>query len=81
VSRPARVGAHRAAARDKGAVEQHLLDPLVIVEILHVPQVRHCGRDVRVQVRRAMPGDLQAVRCRQPGAAEELGDAAAPRHV
>jgi hypothetical protein len=34
----------------------------MVVEILQVPQVRHRGSHVRVQVRRAVPGDLQADR-------------------
>ena len=37
--------------------------------------------DVRVQARRAVRGDLQVVRGGQGGAAQELGDPAASRHV
>jgi hypothetical protein len=60
---------------------QHQFDPLVVVEVLQVPQVRHRGGHVRVQVRRAVPRDLQVVSCGERGAAEELGDPAAPGHV
>src|SRR6185437_2830720 len=52
-----------------------------VVEVLHVPQVRHRRPDVRVQVGGAVPGDLQVVCCRQCRAADELGDAAAPASI
>src|SRR5690242_9442994 len=71
VARAARIGAHDAAVRVEGAVEQHPLDPLVVVEVLQVPQVRQGRAHVRVQVRRAVPGDLQVVGGGQARAAEE----------
>jgi len=46
VSRPVRVRVHRAALRVEGAVEEHAFDPLVVVEVLDVPQVRYPGRHV-----------------------------------
>src|SRR5438067_9515719 len=39
VARAAGIGAQGAAVGVEGAVEQHPLDPLVVVEVLQVPQV------------------------------------------
>jgi hypothetical protein len=64
--------------RVEGAVEQHGLDPLVVVEPLQVAQVRCRGRDVRVQVRAAVAGHLEVVGGRHGGAAQPLADAADP---
>ena len=60
---------------------QTVLDPLVIVEILDVPQVGHRDAHPRVQVGGAVPGDLEVVRGRQRRPAQELGDATAAGHV
>ena len=57
------------------------LDADVVVEPLQVAQVGRGGGDVGVQVRRAVPGDLQAVRRRDRRDAQPLGDAAAARRV
>ena len=81
VARAVRVGTQGATRRVECSVEEQPLDPLVVVEILHVPQVRHRRPDVRVQVGSALPGDLQVVCRRQRRAADELGDTAAPGHV
>ena len=78
---PPGIGHQHAALRVEGAVEEHALDPLVVMEVLQVAQVRHGHGDLRVQVRRAVPGHLDVVRGGQRGAAEELGDAAAAGHV
>ena len=64
-----RVGGQDPARRVQGAVEEHPLDPLVVMEVLDVPQVRHRYAHPRMQVGRTVPGDLQVVRCRQPLAA------------
>ena len=75
------VGTQGAADGVERSVEEHPLDPLMVVEVLNVPQVRHRRPDMRVQVESAVPGDLQVVCCRQRRAADELGNAAAPGHV
>ena len=54
-----------------------VLDADVVVEPLQVPQVGDGGRGVDVQVRGAVPGDLQVVRGGDGGDPEPLGDAAA----
>jgi pyruvate dehydrogenase (quinone) len=46
----------------QGAVEEHPLDPLVVVEVLDVPQVGHSDANPRVQVGGAVPGHLEVVR-------------------
>ena len=78
---PVRIGSHRPARRVERSVEEHPLDALVIVEVLDVPQVGYCRPYVRVQIGRAVPGNLQVVRGRQGRAAQELADPAAPGHI
>jgi hypothetical protein len=82
-SRPAlvRVGRQDPAVGVQGAVEQHALDPLVVVEVFDVPQVGHRHARPRVQVGGAVPGDLEVMPRRQGTGAQKLGDAAAPGHV
>jgi hypothetical protein len=67
-----RVGCQVPAIGVQGAFEEHPLDPLVVVEILDVPQVGHGDADACVQVGCAVPGDLEVVRCRQGRPAQEL---------
>jgi hypothetical protein len=57
-ARRVRVRRHDPAGRVQGAVEEHPLDPLVVVKVLDVPQVRYRGAHPRVQVGRAVPGNL-----------------------
>ena len=78
MARAVQARTHSAARRVQHSVEEQPLDPLMVVEVLHVPQVRHRHPDVRMQVGRAVPGDLQVACRRQGRAADELGDAAAP---
>ena len=56
------VGAEGATRRVQGTVEEHRLDADVVVEVLQVAEVRGRGRDVGVQVRGAVTGDLQSLR-------------------
>src|SRR5450759_4729195 len=75
------VGPDGPAGRVEGAVEEHRLDPDVVVEPFQVPQVRGGGSDMGVQVRAAVPGNVQAVGgrdCRDP---HPFGDAAAAGDV
>src|ERR1700740_348791 len=76
-----RVWFHRAALRAERSVEQHLLDALVVVEVLDVPQIRRAGRDLCVQVRRAVAGNLHVERRSQSSCLQESGDAPAPGDV
>jgi hypothetical protein len=62
VARAVRIGSHPPAGRVERAVEEHPLDPLMIMEAFDVPQVAHCRPHVRVQVGRAVPQDLQVMR-------------------
>ena len=41
-----------------GAFKEHGLDPMVVVEVLHVAQIGHHGGDRSVEIRRTMPGNL-----------------------
>jgi hypothetical protein len=43
------VGCQHPAVGVEGAVEEHPLDPLVVVEVLDVPQVGHRDTNPRVQ--------------------------------
>ncbi len=58
------MGTEDAPGGVQGAVEEHQLYPDVIVEPLQVPHVRRRHSSVHVQVRRAVPGDLQVIRRR-----------------
>src|SRR6266498_607956 len=78
---PVLVGSQHSAARIERAFEEHPLDPLMVVEVLHVTEIRDRGRYLRVQVRRAVRRHLSAVRSCQRGSAQEFGDPAAPGQV
>ena len=58
-----RVGRQAPAVRVQGAVEEHPLDPLVVVKVLDVPQVGHGNADACVQVlallRQTFPADVE----------------------
>ena len=56
-----RVGGYGAAVGWEGAVEEHGLDAVMIVEVLDVPEVRDRGRDRSVKSGSAVPGDQQMV--------------------
>ncbi len=71
---PAWVRTERPAGGVQCTVKEHALDPLVIVEVLDMAQVRHRRADVRVQVRRAMGRHIQAGACRQRRRGQEAGD-------
>ena len=64
-----------------GAVEQHGLDPRVVMEVLKVTQVGNGGGDVGMQVRRAVAGDLKAAVGSHGGGPLPFGDAAAAGDV
>ncbi len=75
MARTLQVGAHRAARRVERAVEEQLLDPLMTVKVLDMPQVGYAGLEGAVRdVERAgggVPaghrGDLPGVRARHDG--------------
>ncbi|ETZ35022.1 hypothetical protein L843_3216, partial [Mycobacterium intracellulare MIN_061107_1834] len=52
-----------------------MLDAVVIVEVLQVPQIRDGGGDVGVQVGGAMPGDVHVAGGGHGGGAHPVGDA------
>ena len=79
--RPVRGRGQDPAVGVQGAVEEHPFDPLMVVEVLDVAQAGHGHAGMCVQIRRAVRGNLQVVRGGQGGAAEELGEAAAPGRV
>ena len=53
----------------------------MIVEPLQMPQVRRGGGRVSVQMRTAMPGDLQTVSGGDGGDPQPFGNATAPGHI
>jgi len=75
------IGGQDPAQRVEGSVEEQPLDALMVMKVLDMPQVLGSRADVRVQVRGAMGGNLQAVPGGQGGAAQEPGDPAAARRV
>ena len=79
--RAARVGTEHPAGRVHGTVEEHPLDPLMIMEVLDVPQVRHRHTDMSVQVRRTVRRDVQAGAGGGGRRGEEAGDPAASGDV
>ena len=75
------MGTHGASLGVQGAVEEHVFNPDVVVEPLQVPQVGYGGCGVDVQVRGAVPGDLQVMRGREGSDPQPFGDAPAAGHV
>ena len=67
VARTREVGAEHAALGARSPVEQQLLDPDVVVELLEVPQARRGAADVQVQRRSAVRRERQRVRVAQRG--------------
>ena len=80
-SRLAGIWGHRACYRHQRAIEQHLLDPLMVVEILDVPEVGNAGGGAGMEVRSAMTGDLQALRRCQLRRRDETREPAAAGRV
>src|SRR6202000_1892132 len=74
---PVRRRADDPAGGVEGAVKEHRFDPDVVVEPLQVPEVRDGRGGVGVQVRRAVPGDLEPEGSRDGPGPQPLGDAAA----
>ena len=75
------VGAKRAVLGLEDAVEQHRLDPDVVVEVLQVAQPRDPAQGVRRELRRAVAGEVDGVTRSQPAGLEQSGDPTAPRDV
>ncbi len=68
-----RVGADGPTGWVECAIEEHRLEPDVVVEPFQVAQVGRGRADVGVQMRPAVAGDFQAVRCGVRG--DDAGDA------
>jgi hypothetical protein len=66
-----------ARVRSQGAVEQHVLEPYVVAEVLQVPQVPHTRAGVRAHAGRGVRGHVErgCVALRSGG--EKAGDATA----
>ena len=66
VARPSEIGRDRSPSmRDGRAVEQHLLDPHMIVKPFEVAQPRHGAGDVAMHGRRAVAGEIDVMRFAQ----------------
>src|SRR5262249_40513425 len=65
------IGGQDTAQRVEGSVEEQLLNALMVMKVLDMPQVLGSRADVRVQVRGTMCGNLQTVPGGQGGAAQE----------
>ncbi len=77
----AEVGAERPPVGLGDAVEQHALDPLVIVEVLEMHELRQRQLRGAVDRRPAVEREWTAVGAAERIDAEQLGDAGAARHV
>src|SRR5689334_19219964 len=72
---------NHAAAQFGRAVEQHVLDPNVVMEPFLVPQARNRAGRVEVDRRAAMAREVNMVRLTERGGLQEGGDAPAARDV
>src|SRR5262245_26276994 len=80
-SRARAIRAQHAAVRRDDAVEQQLLDPRVVVEVLDVAEPRHGAPGVRVYARRGVRGQRQPERVAERARLEESGDATASGRI
>ena len=81
VSGPRGIGADSAVGGHRRAVEQHVLDPNMIVKPFEMPQPRRRTGHVQMQGRRAVPGQIDVKRLAQRRDLQEGGDAAAAGHI
>src|SRR5205085_1492622 len=72
---PAEVGREEAVHRSARAIEEHLLDARVVVEIFDGMEMRERAAGVQMERGRGVRGERYAGRIRQRGRAEESGDA------
>ena len=75
------VGHERPIDRLDHAVEQHVLDPHVVVEVLQVNELLERGGGMQMDGRSTVQRERQVVRTAQGAHAQQLGDPAAARDV